>query len=273
MIKIDFVPPDNSQWTRWCQDAASEHTLLLQLYAASQPVSIRDSLYKRRAKDFFDDSWAKCAYCEALMILDQTGDIEHFRPKGAVTDENDDVVMISDDLGTHPHPGYFWLAYDWKNLLPSCINCNRPRRTRDGRLVGKSTRFPVVGAHAVRPAEVDREAPKLINPLVEEPSEHLDMDVDTGVLFGKSDRGEMCIRILDLNRERLPETRRQVYDTALLCAVAYHSALIREDAKQADRNLDILMGHKSGRSEYSLAGRKAIEIYKKVLRRQGNLFV
>jgi hypothetical protein len=22
------------------------------------------------------------------------------------------------------HPGYFWLAYHWKNLLPSCAFCN-----------------------------------------------------------------------------------------------------------------------------------------------------
>lgn len=56
----------------------------------------------------------KCAYCESRYDVNAPVDIEHFRPKGAV--EGID------------HPGYWWLAAEWTNLLPSCIDCNRRRR-------------------------------------------------------------------------------------------------------------------------------------------------
>jgi hypothetical protein len=30
-------------------------------------------------------------------------------------------VEVEDEFGYKiKHPGYFWLAYDWKNLMPSC---------------------------------------------------------------------------------------------------------------------------------------------------------
>ena len=37
------------------------------------------------------------------------------------------------------HPGYFWLAYNWKNLLPSCQNCNT--------YGGKGVQFPALKGH------------------------------------------------------------------------------------------------------------------------------
>ncbi|MEF9674035.1 hypothetical protein QNM99_25505 [Pseudomonas sp. PCH446] len=42
-------------------------------------------------------------------------DVEHYRPKGAVSEDAS-------------HPGYWWVAMDWDNLLPSCIDCNRKRK-------------------------------------------------------------------------------------------------------------------------------------------------
>ncbi|WP_053058490.1 hypothetical protein [Pedobacter sp. BMA] len=63
----------------------------------------------------------KCAYCERYYKLD----VEHYRPKGAISDEyNNSLRKI----------GYYWLGYEWSNLLPSCISCNR-----DG---GKGIKFP-----------------------------------------------------------------------------------------------------------------------------------
>jgi hypothetical protein len=83
----------------------------------------------------------KCAYCESSYAQTQPADIEHFRPKGAVMIERP---------GERPHrrkPGYYWLAAEWDNLLPSCIDCNRARTQDfpddDLRLVrGKENRFP-----------------------------------------------------------------------------------------------------------------------------------
>ena len=58
----------------------------------------------------------KCCFCEAKVPHIAHGDIEHFRPKGGYKQKDDD------DLG---RPGYFWLAYDWKNLYFSCQLCNQ----------------------------------------------------------------------------------------------------------------------------------------------------
>ena len=64
-------------------------------------------------------------------------------------DENSqDAIMYP--LAKRPdHPGYYWLVYNWKNLLPACTHCNqyriaRPRwRESINTRGGKSTHFPV----------------------------------------------------------------------------------------------------------------------------------
>jgi len=55
----------------------------------------------------------KCAYCEGYFEDKHPVDVEHYRPKGSVANTD--------------HSGYWWLAADWENLLPSCIDCNRSR--------------------------------------------------------------------------------------------------------------------------------------------------
>ncbi|MEJ1242180.1 hypothetical protein WBG78_28790 [Chryseolinea sp. T2] len=69
----------------------------------------------------------KCAYCEIKIIEFQ---IEHYRPKGSVRED-----------GTHS--GYFWLSYEWSNLLPICGGCNEPP--------SKGTKFPILGGRVYLP--------------------------------------------------------------------------------------------------------------------------
>src|SRR5688500_1280853 len=57
----------------------------------------------------------KCAYCESDYGATEPVDVEHYRPKGA---------FLRPD-GSLSNPGYYWLAAEWTNLLPSCIDCNR----------------------------------------------------------------------------------------------------------------------------------------------------
>ena len=59
----------------------------------------------------------KCAYCESAYSAAQPMAVEHYRPKG-------EVVIA----GKRTPPGYYWLASAWDNLLPSCTDCNSPRR-------------------------------------------------------------------------------------------------------------------------------------------------
>ena len=59
----------------------------------------------------------KCAYCESYFGATQPLDVEHFRPKSGVLVDTDLVWGV-----------YHWLAASWGNLLPSCTDCNRPRK-------------------------------------------------------------------------------------------------------------------------------------------------
>ena len=260
MIKIHFVPPSSPAWQSWCSQAEAEHRRLLKAHARGRAITFKESLYKRCRAEIFDAAYTKCAYCEAMVLLDQTGDVEHYRPKGKVTDENDREVMIGKGRSRSPHPGYFWLAYDWRNLLPSCARCNRPVKGPDGKLVGKWNRFPVKGdQYATKPSGVAAEVPLLINPVTEDPADHLDMDAATGILFGKTQKGNTTIRLLGLNREGLPEARRDTYDNVLVRA---------SDIASAARHLDFILRHKKGQAEYSLAGRKALSVVRTILQAQ-----
>jgi hypothetical protein len=109
----------------------------------------------------------KCAYCESYYSDTQPLDVEHWRPKGAVDPEPYE--------GSEALPGYYWLAADWDNLLPSCIDCNRSRNQREEpegkvRLLGKANRFPIEqGSKRARsPQELQDERPLLLNPCEEE---------------------------------------------------------------------------------------------------------
>ena len=139
-IKAEVL--DTDQWKEWRVDCQAETTANIERHRNSEKIKIT-SLYKRKyIKDnyFFTDKkpfHGKCVYCETPMNDIFPGDVEHYRPKGKVTDENYDLVYMQNDDGSFvsdengenkPHPGYFWLAYEWTNLMPSCTYCNRPKK-------------------------------------------------------------------------------------------------------------------------------------------------
>jgi hypothetical protein len=193
-------------WRRDCSKKKTEHCDDVDNGTDPADIKIQESLYSRRSikKIHFRDKAGpfrgKCAYCEAFFADFQRGDVEHFRPKGAVTDENDQVILIRDSKGNeHPHWGYYWLAYDTTNLMPSCQLCNQPSDDR----LGKRTRFPIedeTKRACYHNDNLNDEQPLLINPFLEDPSGHLDVDLKTGMLLAKTARGQACIDILGLNK-------------------------------------------------------------------------
>lgn len=62
-----------------------------------------------------------CAYCGSRLTRGDRGDVEHFRPKGAVREDP-------------AHGGYWWLAYAFDNYLMSCLRCNRQIKLSSFRL-------------------------------------------------------------------------------------------------------------------------------------------
>jgi hypothetical protein len=127
----------------------------------------------------------KCAYCESPYRAVDAQDIEHYRPKGGVQE--------------YPtHPGYWWLAADWPNLLPSCPACNQRRKhvqyqpgmspaefefallRAPASLSGKGNAFPVRANNwvAAEGGDLGTEDPLLINPCERHPEDHFEWIFD-----------------------------------------------------------------------------------------------
>ena len=135
----------------------------------------------------------KCAYCETFYPAVAPVDVEHYRPKAGL---GEDVT----------HPGYWWLAMDWDNLLPSCIHCNRLNEhatpvlstqlaelRADGVgfskqrkvITGKGTHFPILGQRATPTSrDCSAECALLLDPCRDNPQEHLVFHIDREKLIG-----------------------------------------------------------------------------------------
>jgi hypothetical protein len=268
MIAVTFRKPADPRafddWVKRCKAKARTMT-------SAKEVSPR--LYKEQREFILNEIFrGKCAYCEAHMKLDQnSGDVDHFRPKGRVTDLAFKVVSVKRrGAAASRHPGYFWLAHHWENLLPACLACNRPSTAPDGRTVGKSDRFPVIGAHAGTPRTVTRERPLLLNPLfpADNPRGHLRFDPQTGRIIGITDRGEVTVEVLNLNREGLPEARRDLFDHVTARATLLLNALAQGQPGDV-RAIDYLSRVREGAVAYSMAARVALEQHEPLLQRIG----
>jgi hypothetical protein len=181
---------------------------------------------KRKLSTLFH---GKCAYCETFFSASAPVDIEHYRPKASVSEDP-------------AHPGYWWLAMSWDNLLPSCIDCNRRRKQRvpsastsleelyansgaDGGGIssthmGKQDSFPIRDNDKRLAAEsysYSNEEPLLLNPAQDDPREHLRFHIDRtsplslvlpGNAPGKtSEQGAVSIQTYGLNRLGLVQDR------------------------------------------------------------------
>jgi len=139
----------------------------------------------------------KCAYCESRFGSVTPGDVEQYRPKASVAESSG-------------HPGYWWLASDWDNLLIACPDCNRVR-IHAGERAGKANRFPLVdeAMRAWTPGKESGEQPLLLDPCRDEPEEHLVFDA-SGQVVSDTARGQTTISVLGLNRPGLADARREV---------------------------------------------------------------
>lgn len=153
----------------------------------------------------------KCAYCESRYDAVEPMEVEHFRPKGGYESGN--------KLKT---PGYYWLAAEWKNLLPSCIDCNRKRTQpfvdAPPHMSGKANKFPIADEkkRAGRPGQETREERLLLDPCTDRPEEHLVFNGD-GTVDPVSDEkgrldslGKTSIEVFGLDRQGLVEGRKRM---------------------------------------------------------------
>jgi uncharacterized protein (TIGR02646 family) len=129
-----------------------------------------------------EKSHGKCAYCETKIPSPEYGTINRFRPHNGVRDNKE----YFKDL-------YWWLCYDWDNLIYSCKDCNQY----------KANYFPIAGERALSPkAQLDSEKKLLINPYADDPENHLHFSMD-GTILSNTEDGKVTIQLLKLNRENL----------------------------------------------------------------------
>jgi hypothetical protein len=226
----------------------------------------------------------RCAYCESPLIFDRSrGDAEHYRPKGSVIwrDDNGDESRAQCELHDGEiidHPGYFWLAYDWRNLVPACADCNSGNGKVDQFPVGSKHLFQLRGAafpqgsigphpklecpvgsgkYFPEPDTLDAgERPLLLNPLNpgqdRDPINHLRYSVGGRVIpVGGSKLGENSIRVFDLKREEIRQRRQEAQE---LAQMNYY--LIRARKFGPDRQVEedaLLDKYRAGLMDFSSA--------------------
>jgi len=131
----------------------------------------------------------KCCFCERRTEI---GDVEHFRGKGGFQQKE------GDKLGK---PGYYWLAYDWDNLLFACEKCNRSF---------KKNYFPLSNPRQRAKSHHDKlnlEKPLFIHPVNEEPEKFIEFIGSVPRAKDGNEKGKVTIERIGLTRPFLDEER------------------------------------------------------------------
>jgi hypothetical protein len=229
----------DQEWKTILDSSEKKRNAAIEEFDQKSDVDIDDTQYKKYMRFLLGLFREKCAYCETTITSNQPGDVEHFRPKGRVIDEHFKPIPVKHPKkGPMNHPGYFWLAYDWWNLLPSCIDCNRYRKHEgvDGDTVGvgKADRFPLENEkdRACVPETVVGEKALLIDPSAVDPADHLEFQPD-GRIKAKTALGSKTLEIFGLNRrESLVKARRNAYQDAF---TTFESCLAAGAARNTQR--------------------------------------
>ena len=146
--------------------------------------SVKSALLKAQHK--------KCCYCESKFSSTSYGAVEHFRPKGGVKQKQGQ---------SQQYPGYYWLAYDWDNLLVSCERCNSSHK---GNLFPLAVQKRRARSHH---DDVTEERPLFLDPAQEDPRRHIRFRGE--VPYGITKRGQKTIQGMGLRRPDLEEARRE----------------------------------------------------------------
>jgi hypothetical protein len=156
VIHVPFEPDKldttlRAEFEQWLEKAERATRKVLDDHANEREITLNKAIWAGLKEWMFRNVFdGFCAYCEGDARSVSYGDAEHWRPKSAVSERNADGVdeEVRDAAG-RPHPGYFWAAYDWRNLLPACQECNVGTKES----AGKRTVFPIRGERVFSPGE------------------------------------------------------------------------------------------------------------------------
>lgn len=184
----------------------------------------------------------KCCFCESEVRHISYGDVEHFRPKKGYRQ------AAGDALG---RPGYYWLAYDWSNLFLACQMCNQ-------RFKGNLFPLETLANRAVSHTDdIADEDPLFLHPQDDEPEAHISFREHVAVPANGSERGDVTIRALGLNRPELRRRRHEVFEPmSMMYRVAFEfdvPVTARNEAR------DFIERAQLDESEYAAMARAAVE--------------
>lgn len=240
MIRISRIARDennklirpNNTWKQKAVLATKKAKLEKKNHVADRRI-YGDPEVRKALEKLFQD---KCAYCETRSSPGFDWEVEHYRPKGEVAEKTN-------------HPGYYWLAYEWNNLFPSCSHCNQIRygKPRWGKNVntkgGKSTHFPLINENRRAMShfdEIKKEEPLLLNPCKDFPEKHFFYGL-TGQIHSikQSKKGLKTIELCHLKRSALREDRERTLNR-LIRFLEYRNT-VKKINIEAAKELDVLI--------------------------------
>jgi uncharacterized protein (TIGR02646 family) len=175
----------------------------------------------------------KCFLCESKVTHISSGDVEHFRPKGGYRQSAKHKLK---------KPGYFWLAYDWKNLFFVCELCNRRF---------KKNLFPLLKLKnrcTSHKNNTNLEEPLFINPETENPEDFISFRGEIVFAIDGNLRGKTTIEGAGLNRIELEGNRKTVLEKIRLI---YNLANNNPSSPYRDAAIICLQEYTSETHEYS----------------------
>lgn len=166
----------------------------------------------------------KCCYCESFVRHTSPGTIDHYRPKAASQQKAGDPLI---------RPGYYWLSYNWENLLFSCPICNQTYKRNQIPLRDPARRAL---SHL---NSLDLEEALLIDPSKDNPAEFISFREEYAFPVNDNLRGRTTIEILQLNdRDDLVERRRERIRVIRVLQAVVAKMPDSQEASEAQQVLD-----------------------------------
>lgn len=149
----------------------------------------------------------KCGYCESNTSAGAELRVDHYRPKDKVKEDS-------------THTGYFWLGYEWSNLVLACEKCNRsksnkfPLGTNSVRITSppliSGTSDYDMGQFLITHNSHDLEIPLIINPEKDSDLKLWFIFLPSGKIVGLNNKAKKTIEVCKLNREPLLIARKKI---------------------------------------------------------------
>lgn len=168
--------------------------------------SVRNSLIKGQHN--------KCCYSEAKFNRESIT-VEHYRPKGAIG---------TSGTSEKQYPGYYWLAYEWTNLLLCKAAINSTKRDYFPLLIERDR---ARNHHD----NIGLERPVIIDPASEDPRDHIRFHNEEPI--GLTERGKRTVALL-LRHPELDEDRRERFQRLDLLKRLYSKLTIKGKGQEEE---------------------------------------